>query len=105
MFPLKSMGTSCNLSHWMKVRLNHKPYNSEKEGEVTKRLGQPFSLPHVSPVTSISPFSLKQILCSMSISKHSTILPLRYDMTSQHVVYILLTIIIHVRGSQGQIYS
>ncbi|KAJ0470168.1 hypothetical protein HanRHA438_Chr14g0670681 [Helianthus annuus] len=41
----------------------------------------------------------------MSISKHSTILPLRSDMTSRHVVYILLTIIIHVRGSQGQIHS
>ncbi|KAM0023573.1 hypothetical protein Hdeb2414_s0023g00640921 [Helianthus debilis subsp. tardiflorus] len=54
MFLLKSMETSCNLSHWMKVRLNPNPYNSEKPGEVTKRLGQPFSLPHVWPVTSIS---------------------------------------------------
>ncbi|MFS8017064.1 hypothetical protein Hanom_Chr15g01375861 [Helianthus anomalus] len=82
MFPLKLMGTSCNLSHWMKVRLNPNPYNSKNEGEITKRLGQPFSLPHVSPVTSISPFLLKQILYLMSISKHSTILPLRSDMVS-----------------------
>ncbi|KAJ0453834.1 hypothetical protein HanIR_Chr15g0733551 [Helianthus annuus] len=43
MFPLKSMGTTCDLNHWIKLRLNPDHYNSEKEkkeGEVNWWLGQ-----------------------------------------------------------------
>ncbi|KAF5770567.1 hypothetical protein HanRHA438_Chr14g0671901 [Helianthus annuus] len=34
------MGTTCNLNHWIKLRLNPHHYNSEKQGEVNWRLGQ-----------------------------------------------------------------
>ncbi|MFS8015734.1 hypothetical protein Hanom_Chr15g01360161 [Helianthus anomalus] len=38
MFPLKSIGTICDLNHWIKLRLNPDHYNSEKQGEVNWRL-------------------------------------------------------------------
>ncbi|MFS7929855.1 hypothetical protein Hanom_Chr04g00337311 [Helianthus anomalus] len=40
MFPLKLMGTTCDLNHSIKLRLNVNHYNSEKQGEVNWRLGQ-----------------------------------------------------------------
>ncbi|MFS8012339.1 hypothetical protein Hanom_Chr14g01319661 [Helianthus anomalus] len=57
MFPLKSMGTTCDLNRWIKLRLNPDHYNSEKLGEVNWWLGQSqnfstFSLPrfHTQPL-------------------------------------------------------